>query len=239
MKAFINGLEVPFKNFGEPTVEFEGEYYDVVTDQTGEPYIQVGETTAYLEFRDDDGNIIPKSGDKPEVEDETVQAVKEYKELVEDNKLPQAKVQPKPATPAVKDPFMQSIESYLQRRGAEDELFAETLKKPAKNIKDCVNYIYSEVKKTGRQGFTDDEVYGFAVHYYDEDDLKAPANVTKPHTVVNTAMAAPAPVELSAEEKEKARKLAVDRAITKEADRLSAKKKAVAKAPVTDQPTLF
>lgn len=168
MKAFINDLEISFKDLGEPQVTFEGETYEVIAE-------------------------VVKEGTKPK---------------------------------KVKDPFMLTIEAYLQQRASEDELFAETLKKPAKSIEKCVDYIYSEVKKTGRQGFTDDEVFGMAVHYYDEDSITVPANVQKPKTIVNTAIAAPSPVELSAEDKEKARKLALDRAIAKEADRLATKKKA-------------
>ncbi len=143
--------------------------------------------------------------------------------------------------PVVKDPFMLAIEAHLQERAANDELFAETLKKPAKSLKACVDYIYSEVKKTGRQGFTDAEVFGMAVHYYDEDNVNPPANVQKPKTIVNTAIAAPAPVELSAEDKEKARKLAHDRAIEKEAQRLATKKKAATSAvkPTEVQQSLF
>lgn len=136
----------------------------------------------------------------------------------------------------VKDPFMLAVEAYLNARAEQDELFAVTLAKPNKSLKECVDFIYSEVKKTGRQGFTDDEVYGYAVHYYDEDDIKVGSNIQKPNKViVNTSIAAPAPVELSAEDKERARKLALDNAIAKEAQRLSTKKKAATKTLVSTE----
>lgn len=54
-------------------------------------------------------------------------------------------------------------------------------------------------------GFHDDEIFGMAVHYYDEIDIE----VGKPingHIVVNHT------VELTAEEKEEARKDAMQRA---------------------------
>ncbi|MBP9481471.1 MAG: hypothetical protein KBF15_08460, partial [Parabacteroides sp.] len=38
--------------------------------------------------------------------------------------------------------------------------------KPEKNIDDCVTYILNEVKKSGCNGFADDEIYSMAVHYY-------------------------------------------------------------------------
>lgn len=69
------------------------------------------------------------------------------------------------------DEFQKTIKAYLDKRAAEDELFAKSYAKEKKSIKECCNYIISEVKKSGRCGFADDEIFGMAVHYYDEDDL--------------------------------------------------------------------
>lgn len=74
------------------------------------------------------------------------------------------------------DKFVEIINSHLQGLAEKDPLFAETLKKPAKNIKDCIDYIFNTVQKTGRQGFADEEVFDMAVHYYDEDDIKPVAS---------------------------------------------------------------
>jgi hypothetical protein len=82
------------------------------------------------------------------------------------------------------DTFTSVIDSHLQSIAANDPLFAETLKKPNKNIKDCTTYILNEVKKSGRNGFADQEIFGMAVHYYDEDDLK-PGAAVKAQVVVN------------------------------------------------------
>lgn len=61
------------------------------------------------------------------------------------------------------------------------------------------------VQKSGCAGFSDDEIFGQAVHYYDETDIE----IGKPidcKVVVNHH------VELTAEEKEQARKDAIKRA---------------------------
>jgi len=69
-------------------------------------------------------------------------------------------------------PFEATIQQHLQLVASKDSLFAESLKKANKSIKECVNYIYDTVRKSGRIGFDDDEIFNMAIHYYDEDDLK-------------------------------------------------------------------
>ena len=44
--------------------------------------------------------------------------------------------------------------------------------KDNKNIDECCNFIMQQVQKSGCNGFADEEIYGMAVHYYDEDDIK-------------------------------------------------------------------
>ena len=69
--------------------------------------------------------------------------------------------------------FKRLIKEYLDNRAAEDTLFAADYAKPNKNIDECCNYILQEVYKSGQNGFADDEIFGLAVHYYNEDDLGA------------------------------------------------------------------
>ena len=91
---------------------------------------------------------------------------------------------------------------YLEQRAAEDALFAKKYRNPAKNIDDCVTYILNYVQKSGCNGFTDGEIYGQAVHYYDENERE----VGKPmncQVVVNHV------VQLPAEEKAEARQNAI------------------------------
>ena len=126
-------------------------------------------------------------------------------------------------------PFKKVIQDYLQARGEQDSLFAETLKKEGKNIDDCVTYILNTVQNSGQQGFTDAEVFGMAVHYYDENDIKVEQPIANARVVVNHT------VELTAEEKAEARKKALDKAIAEEQARMA--KKPVKKAPQPTTPT--
>lgn len=77
--------------------------------------------------------------------------------------------------------FEEAIENYLKKLADTDELFAKTFAKKNKNLRGCCNYIMSEAQKAAKGGrcvaLSDDEVYNLAVHYYDEDDIKAPDEV--------------------------------------------------------------
>lgn len=68
--------------------------------------------------------------------------------------------------------FKETIKAYLDKRASEDELFAVTYQKENKNLDECCNYVMKCAKDGGCAGYSDDEVFGWAVHYYDEDDLK-------------------------------------------------------------------
>jgi len=86
--------------------------------------------------------------------------------------------------------FNDAIFEHLSGIAGKDELFAKTFAKPNKNIADCCTYILNQVRKTGRQGFGDDEIFNMAIHYYDEDSIE----VGKPlaaKVVVNRPLAAP------------------------------------------------
>ena len=125
------------------------------------------------------------------------------------------------------DAFKQTIESYLQKRALQDQLFADTLNKPAKNIDDCITYILNQVKASGMHGFEDEEIYQMAVHYYDEDGLEPGAKI-KCQVIVNHQ------VELTQEEIENAKKEALNQFIAKEQARLSRRKDP--KAKITEEP---
>ena len=79
---------------------------------------------------------------------------------------------------SVSPAFKAQIENHLNELAAKDELFAVTLKKENKNIDDCITYILNQVQKSGKMGFADDEIYGMAVHYYDEDDIQVGKKVS-------------------------------------------------------------
>ncbi|GAB6122537.1 hypothetical protein AGMMS50239_00640 [Bacteroidia bacterium] len=88
------------------------------------------------------------------------------------------------------DYFKITIQSYLEQRAQTDELFAPTYAKSNKNIDDCVTYILNYVQQSGICGFTDDEIYSLALHYYDEDNIEVgkriECNVVVNHTIILT-----------------------------------------------------
>ena len=91
---------------------------------------------------------------------------------------------------------------YLEQRAAEDALFAKKYHNPAKNLDDCVTHILNFVQRSGCNGFTDGEIFGQAIHYFEENEIE----VGKPmdcQVVVNHV------VELTAEEKAEARQKAI------------------------------
>lgn len=90
--------------------------------------------------------------------------------------------------------FKHTIQAYLEERAKVDDLFAKSYAKPNKNIDDCITFILNEVQKSGCNGFEDDEIFGMAVHYYDEDNLSVGEKISC-DVVVNHK------VELSEEEK--------------------------------------
>ena len=125
---------------------------------------------------------------------------------------------------------------YLEQRAEEDALFAKSYRNPAKNIDDCMTYILNYVQKSGCNGFTDGEIYGQAIHYYEENEIE----VGKPmncQVVVNHV------VELTAEEKVEARQNAVRQYQEEELRKLQNRNKPRAATKATAQaiqePSLF
>lgn len=136
----------------------------------------------------------------------------------------------------VSAPFKNAIQSYLEQRAEYDELFARSYRNPLKNIEDCITYILNYVQKSGCNGFDDDEIFGQAVHYYDEADIE----IGKPidcKVVVNHH------VELTEEEKAQAHREAIKRAedeayakLKQQREKATAKRTATVQQP---QPSLF
>ena len=104
----------------------------------------------------------------------------------------------------VTDYFKITIQSYLEQRAQTDELFAPTYAKPNKNIDDCITYILNYVQQSGICGFTDDEIYSLALHYYDEDSIEVGKQINC-NVVVNHA------IILTDEEKAQARQKAIQK----------------------------
>lgn len=121
--------------------------------------------------------------------------------------------------------FQTEIQSYLEQRAEYDELFAHSYRNPLKNIEDCITYILNYVQKSGCNGFSDDEIFGQAVHYYDETDIE----VGKP---INCKVIVNHHVELTEEEKTEARKEAIKRAENEAYSRMTKRKTAPKKESI-------
>ena len=121
------------------------------------------------------------------------------------------------------DNFKKVIENHLKKKAFADPLFRKDFAKENKNIDDCVTYIINEVQKIGSQGYTDEEVFGMAIHYYSEDDVKVGSKSASGNVVINQH------VTLSPEEIEEARKEARESIIKDEKDKIL--KKGKYKAP--------
>ena len=107
--------------------------------------------------------------------------------------------------------FETTIQAYLENRAKTDSLFAETYRKANKSIEECIKYIYSKARKLAKGGnavgVDEATVYGWAVHYYDEDDIK----VSKMPAGTRASISTFQPVELTEEEKKAAREAAIKR----------------------------
>ena len=121
---------------------------------------------------------------------------------------------------------------YLEQRAEEDTLFAKKYRNPAKNIDECVTHILNYVQKSGCSGFTDGEIFGQAIHYYEENEIE----VGKPmncQVVVNHV------VELTEEEKAEARQNAARRYQEEELRKLQNRNRPPARKETHPQPSLF
>lgn len=112
------------------------------------------------------------------------------------------------------DLFAKTIEQYLTNRAANEPEFAQVFNPESRSIEDCVNYIIAQVQKSGRNGFADEEIYGLAVHFYDESDIEAPAPITC-NVIVNHVP------KLSDEEKEEIKAQARAQVFNEEKQRLT------------------
>ena len=121
---------------------------------------------------------------------------------------------------------------YLEQRAEEDALFAKKYRNPAKNMDECVTHILNYVQKSGCNGFTDGEIFGQAIHYYEENEIE----VGKPmncQVVVNHV------VELTEEEKAEARQNAARRYQEEELRKLQNRNRPPARKVTQSRPSLF
>ena len=131
--------------------------------------------------------------------------------------------------------FKEVIKTYLDRKAEADVLFSFRYSKPEKNIDDCIQYIMNTVRKSGCSGFSDEEIYSMAIHYYDEDNIEiGKSNSCK--VVVNHT------IELTEEEKAEARQKAVEQYQRDELAKIQSRNARLKKTDTTksvSQPSLF
>lgn len=131
------------------------------------------------------------------------------------------------------DAFKKTIQSYLELRAGFDNLFAVKYKNENKNIDDCITYILNRIQKSGIAGYTDDEVFGMAIHYYQEDNLEIGNPINNAQIVVNHV------VELTQEEIEEARKEAIQKVHEDTYKKATSPVKKVTKKEVVQSLSLF
>ena len=139
----------------------------------------------------------------------------------------------------VSQSFKDVIKAHLDKCAAEDAMFAVSYGKEGKSVDECCNFILMEVKRFGVSGMSDEEVFGLAKHYYDEDNL-GEIKLTQCKVVVNHH------IDLTEEEKAEARRKAIEafekeelaklREDSKPKDKVQSKPAAQRVAPVKDSP---
>ena len=131
--------------------------------------------------------------------------------------------------------FQDTIKAYLETMAENDALFSVKYANPSKSVSDCCTFIINQVQKSGCNGFADDEIFGMAVHYYEENEIE----VGKP---INCQVVVNHTVELTEEEKEQARQDAINRLRDEEMAKMrrpTQSKKVSEKKPQVEQPSLF
>ena len=132
--------------------------------------------------------------------------------------------------------FKETIAAYLEQRAAQDGQFAAMRSAVNRPIEDIVTYILNQVKASGCCGFSDDEIFGIAVHAAETADLDIGKPIPGCQVVINHQ------VQLTEAEKAEARQKAIEALQREEMNRMrrpitpKAQKPKVEKAP---EPSLF
>lgn len=134
------------------------------------------------------------------------------------------------------------IKDYLDQMAANDPQFANEYANENKSLDECFQYILSEARKQGSSVcMTDEEVFGLAVHYYDEPEIKFKAVPENELSAVSTSDAHSEPIELTDEERKEARRIALNRLAEEQYKGMKNKpaKRSKSKTDDSQQMTLF
>jgi hypothetical protein len=74
--------------------------------------------------------------------------------------------------------FKTAIENFLNEKALSDTAFATHFAKESKNLENCINYIFGEVKKTGLCAFDNQEIFDIAIKYYTDDNITPPVSIS-------------------------------------------------------------
>lgn len=129
-----------------------------------------------------------------------------------------------------RDYFQIAIRAYLDQMAKHDAQFALKYRNPNKSLQECCNYILNQVKRLAtqgdngvkRNGFLDEEIFGMAIHYYDEaeiakDELKPVSNymaIVNTHIETPKEEKKPAKAEPKKPVKSEAKKAVVTKSVT-------------------------
>ncbi len=128
--------------------------------------------------------------------------------------------------------FKKTIQSHLEKVAKEDPDFSKKMENPDKKIEDCITYILNQVKNSGCNGFEDAEIFGMALHYYDEEKVK----IGKP---INMNVVVNHQIELTDDDIKKAKQEALDKVINEERERLRNKPKKKKEESKSNELSLF
>lgn len=120
-------------------------------------------------------------------------------------------------------PQQEILKAYLDERAKTDELFAKTYAKENKAFERCWQYVFQEAAKYAvncpggkAAAIMSEDVFAWAVHYYDEDDLEIDKPKPTPQPVAKTTTTPTAKTETKKPEK-KATKATAKAAPSKDA----------------------
>ena len=152
-----------------------------------------------------------------ETKDRSKEPTGEEKVVAQKVEETKVEVPEKPKPPKGTLAFKEVIKNHLRTLAKNDPLFMATLRKPNKDINDCITYIVNQVQASGSFGFPDSEIFQMAVHYYDEDNIEVGKPISDVHIVNNHA------VQLTEEEIAKAKAKAKEKVIDAEMARMRKK----------------
>lgn len=135
--------------------------------------------------------------------------------------------------------FRRTIKEYLDNFAEQDEVFAEKYRNPyeGRTVEKCCEYIIGSARArctSQAVAMPDEEVYGLAVHYFEEEKLDVPKAPTNCRIVGNFQ------VTLTEEDKAKAKQEAISRWQKEVIEQMQKpKEKPKAKQDDTSQLSLF